>query len=333
MIGVIGASGFIGTYLVDELLKEGYNVVATGRNKKAESYYKSKNIPFVTLDIRNKEDFQKLPGEKLEAVVLLSALLPANVKNYNIYDYIDINVTGTLNVLEYCRRYNIKKVISTTSYADVQNLWEKGNTIKEVDGRNYKYTGDHAAYVFSKNMASDLIQHYNYEYDMKGMIFRLPPVYGVGPHSQIYVDGKKYKSGFQIFVDKAISGENIEIFGDASVSRDVVYIKDVIKAFILGMKSEKARGLYNISSGVAISLDEQVKSIINIFSDPNNKSKIVYRTDKFNGSSSYVFDISKANIDFGYKPKYVPFEKMLIDYKKELENKRFQFLIERGNKK
>jgi UDP-glucose 4-epimerase len=333
MIIVIGASGFIGTYLVDELIKNKFEVLATGRTNSSESYYKSTGIKFLHLDIANVNDFKKLPTKNVEAVVLLAALLPANVKGYNNpYDYVDINIKGTLNVLEYCRKNNIKKIISTTSYADVQNLWKKDYKIKESDPRNYRLSGDHASYVISKNAATDFILHYNEEYDMSGSVFRLPPVYGYGPHSEIYVNGKYYKSGFQVFLEKAIRGDSIEIYGDKNVSRDIVYVKDVTDAFISAIKSGKAVGLYNIASGKPLTLESQVKNIIKVFSSKDKKSEIKLLPGKKNNSSSYAFDISKARKDFNYNPKY-SFEKLLLDYKKEIESKKFEFLAKSHPKK
>lgn len=328
MIIITGATGFIGAYLVDEMIREGFDVLACGRSKAGEEYYKSKGIPFARLDITDRKGFDKLPKDNVNAVVHLAALLPANVTDYDPIKYINVNVIGTINVLEYCRNSNIPKVISTASYADVQNIWKKGEPINEKVPRNFKFKGDHAVYVISKNAASDLMEHYNEEYGMQNIIFRLPPVYGYGPHLEIYVNGKYYKTGFQIFVEKAMKGEDIEIWGDSQTTRDIVYVKDVVSALILALKSNKAKGLYNISSGTPLSLDEQVKTTIKVFSQKGKKSKIIYRPDKKNNSASYIFDIRKAREDFGYVPKYVPFEKLLIDYKKEMELKRFPFLIE-----
>jgi len=325
---VIGASGFIGTYLIQELISCGNKVIATGRNPVIMGHMQRMGVECYSLDITNKDTFKKLPTENIDGVVLLAALLPANVNNNNPYDYIDINIKGTLNVLEFCRKNNITKIISTTSYADVYNHWQKDIPISADIFRDYKLEGDHAEYIISKNAATDLILYYNKQYNLQGSIFRLPPVYGYGPHSEIYVDGKYYKSGFQIFLDNAQAGKSIEIYGNKDLSRDVVYVKDVAKAFISALNSSKSKGVYNISSGIATTLENQVKDIINVFCDKKKDiSKIIYSPEKPNSGKSYVLDISKASKDFGYKPEYVPFKKLLQDYKDEMTNKRFEYLV------
>lgn len=327
MIIVIGASGFIGTYLVDDLISQGYEVFATGRNPIVMEHFKNKKIDSCNLDLSDKESFKQLPTKDVKAVVLLAAHLPANVGKYNPFDYIDINITGTLNVLEFCRQNEIKKIVSTTSYSDVYNHWIKGKPIDSDVYRDYVLSGDHALYTISKNAATDLILHYNSDFGFQGSIFRLPPVYGYGPHSEIYVDEKYYKSGFQIFLEKAIAGESIEIYGDKDISRDVVYVKDVTSAIIGAINSPNSRGVYNITSGVATTLENQVLDIVEVFGRENGKSKIIYSPQKINSGKSYVFDISKAYEDFGYKPKYVPFKRLLLDYKKEMESKRFEYIV------
>ncbi|MDD3268867.1 MAG: NAD(P)-dependent oxidoreductase [Syntrophomonadaceae bacterium] len=332
MIIVLGASGFIGTYLVDELLDQGYELTITGRNMDALAYFQEHNIPMLNVDISKADDLNKLPTDDIEAVVLMAGLLPANVKDYNPYDYVKINIEGTINVLEYCRKNNIKKIISTTTYADVQKLWEKDKAITEAAARDFYYTGDHAMYVISKNAASDIIEHYDQEYGITGIVFRLPPVYGFGPHGAIYVDGKYNKSGIQTFIDNAIDGKPIEIWGNGTISRDVVYVKDVVNALVLAIQSDKAQGLYNITSGQAVSLEEQVRSVIEVFSRPDKQSEIVFRPEKENNSASFIFDINKAKNDFAYEPKYLPFKKMLEDHKQEMESGRFNFLSKRAEK-
>ena len=78
-------------------------------------------------------------------------------------------------------------------------------------------------------------------------------------------------------------------------------------------------GIYNLSSGVAVTLDEQVKCIIDVFSNPNKKSEVIYKPEIKNNSKSYLLDISKIENDFGYKPMYRNFKDLVLEYKKELD--------------
>ncbi|ANZ99494.1 nucleoside-diphosphate sugar epimerase [Carnobacterium divergens] len=321
---VIGASSFIGVYTVNELINNGLKVLATGRNEKFKDYYESLGVDYITLDITKKETFDLLPTEDVDGVILLAGLLPANAnvnldEEENASDYIVTNTLGTLNVLEYCQKNKINKIISTTSYADVFSSWKKNKAINDEQPRGYSLVGDHAAYVISKNAASDLLEYYNHQHGMENMIFRLPPVYGVGPHGSLFINGRWTKSGLQIFIENAIEGKEIKIFGDRELSRDVIYVKDVARAFRLGLESNKAKGLYNMTSGNAVTLKEQVEVIIDVFSEENNKSTVIYDESTKNNTPSYLFNMEKAKEDFNFVPEYADYKRMMLDYKKELE--------------
>lgn len=333
MVIIIGASSFIGVHTVDEFRKQGCEVLVTGRNNKFKEHYDALNIPYINLSLDNKDDFDKLPTAGVDGVILLAGLLPANAQvnldeDENAADYFKVNVIGTINVLEYCRKNGIKRVISACSYADVSKSWTAGRALTEEEPRNFSFIGDHSVYVISKNAANDVMEYYNQQHGMKNASFRFPPVYGAGPHGSLYVNGKIYKSGLQIFMENAAAGEDICVYGNKDLSRDVVYVKDVAHAYYQAMFSEKTSGLYNITSGRGVTLDEQAQVIAEVYQTPGNpRSRVTYKPEKVNNSPSYLFSIEKAQRDFGYEPKYANFKVMMSDLKKDMDNKLYQDLF------
>lgn len=329
---IIGASSFIGVYTADEFIKQGCEIIVTGRNNKFKEHYDSLGIKYVNLDITNEEDFSSLPKENVDGVILLGGLLPANAEvnldeDENAADYFKVNTIGTINVLEYCRKNKISRVISNCSYADVRGAWGK-RIITEDEPRDYIFTGDHAVYVFSKNAANDTLEYYNQQHSMKNAWFRFPPVYGVGPHDSLYVNGELRKSGLKIFIDNASAGKDICVYGDPNLSRDVVYVKDVAHAFFLAMKSDKTYGLYNMTSGRGVTLYEQAEVIADLWApSPEKKSRIVFKPEIQNNTPSYLFSMDKAKKDFGFEPAYGNFKVMMSDYKKDLDANRYQELF------
>lgn len=328
MVIILGATGFVGMYTVEYFLKQGKKVLATGRNLKMGELLQKWGADFLPLDITKPEDFKNLPTENVEGVIHLAGLLPANVKvditkDENAAEYFEVNVIGTINVLEYCRKYSIRKIIGCSSYSDVAGAWKKGYAIKETEPRSFHFTGDHAVYVISKYAANDVMEYYNQQHGMQCAWFRFPPVYGVGPHSSIYVNGKYYKSGIQTFIENAQQGKDIELWGDPHIQRDIIYVKDVARAFYLALQSERTYGLYNMTSGTKLDLEDQARAVIDVFGNPS-QSKIVYRPDKPNNTPSFLFDMSKAREDFGFIPAYTSYKEMMLDYKKELESGRWE---------
>lgn len=318
---VIGASSFIGAYTVDALLEDGWEVVGTGRNPCFAGHYSSLGVEYLPLDMDDPEGLRALPTD-VDVVCHLAGRLPAN-SDFDLATkddagaYVRTNVLGVAALLEWCRSNGVPRVISTTSYADVQNRWSADDPVREDWPRDFRFSGDHCAYVISKNAACDLLWYYNGQYGMRNCAFRLPPVYGCGPHESLRVNGKMRKSGIGLFVDRARAGEAITVFGDAGAAvRDIVYVKDVARAFSLAGASESAHGLYNIGSGRAVSLLAQAEAIADVYAGAAGRSEVRVDPTRDNGIMPYRFDISKAKRDFGYEPRFADFRDLMVDWKR-----------------
>ena len=148
MVIIVGATGFIGHYTTKYFVEKGIKVLATGRSEQNSKLIRDMGADFIEFDMTKEEDILKLPTKNVEAVIVLAGLLPANSKtdiekDENAAEYFKINTIGVINILEYCRKNNIKKIISTCSYADVYNSWRAGYPIKETDVKGQTiYTAD-----------------------------------------------------------------------------------------------------------------------------------------------------------------------------------------------
>lgn len=319
---VIGASSFIGVYTVEAFLGAGYEVVATGRNQKFASHYESLGVPYIGYELSDENAVEALPSD-IDVVAHIAGRLPANslsglqAEDDDAADYIKENTLSVAYLLRWAVASGVERIISTVSYADVQNKWDCGEPIEESWNRDFRLYGDHAAYVISKNAACDLLLYYNNQHDMKNVIFRLPPVYGVGPHLSLNVNGERKRSGIGRFIDLAKAGETITVYGSGEDYRDIVYVKDVATAFVLAAQSTSAKGLYNIGSGETVSLRDQAEAIAKTFAGSNGRSDVVLDESRTNGIVSYGMNISKANQQFGYRPVYSSFEDMMHDWKEE----------------
>ena len=299
---IIGASSFIGVYTASYFIENGEQIIVAGRNDEFKEYYDELGVEFVNIDLTCANDFDILPKEGVDGVILLAGMLPAS-ENADLKD--------SENADQYL-------MVNTISFAEVAGGWRLEPPIDESEKRDFSFTGDHAAYVISKNAATDIMEYYNQQHGMKNAWFRLPPVYGVGPHGYLKVNGKIVKSGFQIFIDKAKSGETIEVYG--FLARDTVYVKDVAQAYYKAAKSEKTYGLYNITSGKATTLLEQAQVCAELFAkDEAHKSTVKYHDEMVNPNKSYLFSIEKAKKDFGYEPQYSDFHDLMKDYIYETE--------------
>ena len=245
---------------------------------------------------------------------------------YKAQTYIDVNITGTLNTLEYCRTAGVARYIFTQSHSDVAGHWNTGKFIDPNTTRLLNFKGDHAVYIISKNAAVDLIEHYHQQYGLQTIIFRLPTIYNYRPIFYMYVNGRQSVIAYRYLIKKAMAGEPLEIWGDPQRAKDIVYVKDFNQMVIKAMNSDKAQGMYNVGTGIPTTLEAQIKGIAQIFSPVDNPSEIVYCPGK-PSQASYLYDISNAVSDFGYRPAFGYIE-MLEDMKKEMNGHRFDHLVD-----
>lgn len=324
-IVVIGATGNTGAYLVDYMLKnidlDKYEIIPVGRRK--TDFFKAWNLNYCSIDISNKASFKKLPVENVYAVVFEAGLLPASMKGYTPELYLKINTLGALNVLEYCRNVKADRIIYTQTIREIGEFIGTDIILSPDLPRRFSFKGDHAVYTISKNAAVDLIEHFYQEYGLKRFIFRLPTIYSYGKTDIYYVDGQPKKKAYRLFMEKAQKGEPIEIWGDPTKAHDVVYVKDFCQMLTKAVFAECDGGVYHVGTGNPISLDDQIRGIVKVFSN-EKESEIIYCPDKPN-ARSYTLDISKAKNELGYEPKYSYIE-YLEDFKKEMELDRFRNL-------
>lgn len=323
---IFGATGHTGAYLVDYCLefldKSIYEIVAIGR--KETGYFEKRGVKYYSLDITKFRDFYKLPRENVYAVVLLAAVLPAAMEGYRPMEYLTTNIIGAYNVLEYCKEVKADRILYTQTMRDIGNFIGTEKPLTPDMPRNFSYTGDHCIYVISKNTAVDLIEHYYQEYAIKRFIFRLPTIYSYSPIDYYYVNGVRKIKAYRHMINQAIKGNPIEMWGDPTKAHDIVYVKDFCQMLCKGIIVGRNGGIYNVGTGVPISLKEQIEGMIKVFSPKDNPSVIIPRPEMPN-SRSYTMDITNAKEELGYEPKY-DYISYLKDFKKEMEIDRYKDL-------
>ncbi len=323
MIVITGATGFVGRYLVDHLVKAGEKVIAAGRTRKYDSFFRELGVPFVQLDVTRPEDFASLPTQSVKAFIHLAALIPAASQDMAPDSFIKVNTLGTLRALEHCRRNNIGKFVFTTSLYEGMEHTEL--PVTEAIGRKYALAGDHAAYVISKIAAADYVEHYAQEFGIQGIILRLTGLLGYGRLEGFWAGGVFNPSAFEVFYKRAKAGQALEIWGKHETRRDSLYVKDAVRAIHMAVSSDRARGLYLIGSGTGLTNEQEVKTFADVFSSNGHPVPVVYRPDLPEKSKSYYFDIGKAKRDFGWEPVY-SYRDILVDYDAEVQSGRFKSL-------
>ena len=318
---VLGATGSLGTHIAVHMKKCGYDVIAVGHSRPDNGFYAERGIKYMTFNIADKASFERLPQENVWAVLNFAGALPAVMEGFNGDLYISSVIQGTMNVLEYCRKVKVDRVIFPQSLFDVHHLFGTKEPIPGEPTHLTPYDGDHAVYVICKNAACDLIEHYYKAYGIKRFIFRLSRIYLYHPNPYTYTDGKKVMVSDRYLIYKAMKGEQLEIWGDPDRILETICVKDFLQIIEKAVLANHDGGFYNVGSGGS-TLRERIEAIADVFSPEGKKCPIVYCPEK-PSSTQFVLDYSKTERELGYHPQYT-FKTYLEDFKQEMNEQPFR---------
>lgn len=320
---VFGATGTLGAPIAIHLSEIGFDVVAVGHRKCDNGFFNEKGIPYYSVDITIKSEFDKLPKDNVYAVVNFAGMLPASMEGYNGYSYLTSIVLGAYNVLEYTRMVRADRILFPQTLFDVSYLFGSKVPIPADSVRKAPMEGDHAIYVIAKNAAVDLIEHYYKVYSIKRFIIRLSRIYLYHPNPYTYTDGRKVMISDRYLIYRAMAGKDIEIWGDPYRLLETICIEDFLQIIEKAIVAEVDGGIYNVGSGGS-TLKERIEGIVDVFSPQNKKSKIIYVPDK-KSAQQFVLDIRKTISELGYEPRYT-WKDYLLNFKKDMDNPRFSLI-------
>ncbi len=321
---VFGASGETGRYFIDycvsKRLDKTYQIIAVG-GRKTDFFEKYFGIVYVSMDIVDKKEFTKLPADDIYAVVDLAGYMPARMDGEATEKMFQINLMGTLNILEYCIKVHADRILFAQSFGDIKDHAENDPLLAVDLPRKFSFNTDHTTYLIAKNAAVDLIEYYHQHYGLKKFIFRLPTVYLYAKDRFFYRDGVKTTLWYRVLIDRACAGEDLEVWGNPSRVKDMVYVKDFAQMLYLALFVNRDDGFYNVGTGIGTSLYDQLNIMRELLSPPEKKSELVLKPDKPD-TPQYIMDITPAKKELGYEPIY-NYQKYLLDYYDEMCKKRF----------
>lgn len=296
---VTGATGFIGSHLCDTLIKRDYKVIGLvfGDEKKIEHFKESKKIKLIRGDITDFNGILKIFKKyKPKGVFHTAAVLPSGEENDNPFPFFEVNVKGTLNLLEACRLANVKKFI----YSSSMSVY--GEEIKYLPVDEKHPINPFDFYGLSKWQGEELAKFYARKFDLNVIILRYVGVFGP----------RREKGAVAEFIKNAIKNRTLRIL--SNTSWDIVYVEDVVKANIRALeKASKLKfEIINIGSGKEIKVRDLARQIIKI---TGSKSKIKY--NKVLPSFRFYSKITKAKKLLDFKP--LQLDKGLVRYIEEIK--------------
>ena len=294
---VTGGAGFIGSHLVDRLLKEGFEVtviddLSTGRLENIAHNQNRKDFHFVKGDIRDR-DLVKKTVKDMDAVFHEAALVSITFSVQNPILANDINVSGTLNLLKASSDLDVKRFI----YASSAAVYGETSLPQKREDMS---TNPTSPYGVSKLAAENYVRSFHTVYGLETVSLRYFNVYG--PRQRFDIQSA-YGGAITIFTNRLLKNMPPIIYGDGEQTRDFVYIQDVIEANMLALKSKNAAGeVFNIGTGKNISINQ----IAEILKDKMNRKNLknVHADPRPTDIRHGYADINKAKKILGYNPKF-----------------------------
>lgn len=253
---VTGCAGFIGWKVTEFLLEMGHTVVGIDNiNAAYDTQVKqwrlqqlegTPNFQFHRADICDREALQQLFNTAYDAVINLAARAGVRQSVENPWVYVDTNVTGTLNLLELCREFEVPKFV----LASTSSLYGANNPLPFSEASNTD--GPLSPYAASKKGAESLCHSYHHLYGIDVTIFRFFTVYGPA--------GRPDMSAFR-FVQWISEGKPVLVYGDGKQSsRDYTYLEDIARGVIAGLRPLKYE-VINLGSDSPIVLIDTIRLI------------------------------------------------------------------------
>ena len=245
---VTGGAGFIGSFVVSELLKEDIGEVVIYDNlARGEMHYINEQLgdarcKFFKGDLRE-TDLLDTAMQGCDYVIHLAAMWLLHCKDYPRTAF-DVNIQGTFNVLEACVKNNVKRLVYSSSASVYGDAVEVPMT-EDHPFNNKNFYG--ATKIACEAMCRAYFDRYNLDY----VGLRYMNVYG--PHQD---QTAAYTGVVPIMLNKIDANESPEINGDGSQAYDFIYVEDVARSNVCALKAEATDSFYNVGSGIQTSIKE-----------------------------------------------------------------------------
>jgi UDP-glucuronate 4-epimerase len=292
---VTGGAGFIGSHLVERLLRDGHDAAILDdfndfydpKIKRANIAAVAKEIRLHDVDLRDAEKVKNVfQNEKFDAVFHLAARAGVRPSIQQPQLYYDANVSGTLHLLEAARSAGADRFI----FASSSSVYGAAKKVPFSEDENLTQTL--SPYAASKIAGEFLCSTYSHLYEMRVVALRYFTVYGARQRPDLAIHQ---------FTRKIHSGEPIDQFGDGTTRRDYTYIDDIIQGTVAALNYDgPSFDVFNLGENDTIQLKDLIAAIENAL---GKKAKINRLSEQPGDMPLTCADISKARKVLGYNPK------------------------------
>jgi len=289
-----GAAGFIGSHLTEKLLQQGHQITGLDnfddfydpkiKRRNIADSLKNKNFKLAEADIRDKNAVNKTLDESFDCIVHLAAKagVRPSIDQPNLYA--DVNINGTIVLLDAVKKFNIKKFIFGSSSSVYGN--NKKVPFAESDNVDYPIS----PYAATKKAAELICHTYHHLYNIDITCLRFFTVYGPRQRPDLAI----HKFAALMLKDKPIL-----IYGDGSFKRDFTYIDDIIQGTTAAINKCSGYQIYNLGEAKTISVNQLITELEFAL---GKKAEKKYLPPQLGDVAQTYADVTKAKQQLGYNP-------------------------------
>jgi nucleoside-diphosphate-sugar epimerase len=287
---VTGGAGFIGSHIVETLLGRGDRVrvldnFSSGKRDNLQFKSGADRLELLEADLRERSALQAAV-RGVDLVFHLAAFVSVPQSMLDPDACFDVNVAGTVNLLEAARQAGVRKVVLSSSTAVY------GNT-EIFPTPETAPLAPLSPYALSKQVNELYARLYSHTFHLPVAALRYFNVYG--PRQRPDSD---YAAAIPIFINRLVSGETIRIFGDGKQSRDFIYVKDVVRANLMAADSDAAGEAFNICTGRETSLLDLLEELSEV---APRQPQVRFEPPRPGDIYRSVGDPGKARAGFGFE--------------------------------
>jgi len=287
---VTGGAGFIGCWVVRELIENNWEVVVFDNlSNGAEenlSQVRAKLKELIIGDIRDKNLIKSVFKGNFDVCFHLAAQVNVQDSIDNPRDTFDINIAATFDLMEEAKNNNVKMVFVSSALVY--------DTMKEKPIDEQHFLKSSCPYAASKIAGENIVLSYFYAYKFPVVVVR--PFSAYGPYQRPDMEG----GVVSIFSKRKLSSQPLEVFGDGTQTRDFFFVKDCAEFIAQCATQDKANGeVFNIGSGKDVS----IKNLAKVMAPAPDKVRFVPHHHPQSEISKMICDWSKAKTMFGWSPK------------------------------
>ena len=290
---ILGGAGFIGSHLAEALLAQGHEVRIFDRPhiQIPAELKECHGIEWMQGDFLSVADIQAAVDGVELIFHLVSTTLPKNSNDDPGYD-VGTNVIGSLHLLDAAVRLGIRKIVFISSGGTIYGI------PNQIPIPETHPTDPLVSYGISKLAIEKYLKLYHELHGLDYAVLRVANPYGERQRTDMA------QGAVAVFAKKALAGETIEIWGDGSVTRDYIYIADLIEAFVLAASYQGQERIFNIGGGHGLSLNQLLATLEELLARPVNRRFLPARN--FDVPVN-ILDITRAREVLGWAPR-TPFK-------------------------